>query len=133
MEALRYFLLKYKEDIHLRFNIPFILESIDFILKNNICVFDNEYLLQFQGTAMAIVFAPTYANLSMGYHETKFYDLIEVNYNLDIKQYFVENRRRFPDDCEILLKTDVIKPDGLLTVLNFVNNGIQLSVELSDI
>ena len=32
MEAVRYFLLKYKEDIHPRFNIPFILESIDFIL-----------------------------------------------------------------------------------------------------
>ena len=81
---------------------------------------------------MGIAFAPTYANLSMGYHETKLYDLIELNCNLDIRQYFVENRRRFPDDCEILLKTDVIKPDGLLTVLNFVNNGIELSVELSD-
>ena len=44
MEAVRYFLLKLKEDNHLRFNIPFILESIDFILKNNTCVFDNEYL-----------------------------------------------------------------------------------------
>ena len=44
MEAVRYFLLKLNEDNHLRFNIPFILESIDFILKNNTCVFDNEYL-----------------------------------------------------------------------------------------
>ena len=29
MDAVRYFLSKYKEDIHARFNIPFILESID--------------------------------------------------------------------------------------------------------
>ena len=36
MEAVRYFLLKYKEDIHPRFNIPFILESIDFILKKTL-------------------------------------------------------------------------------------------------
>ena len=68
----------------LRFNIPFILESIDFILKN------NEYFLQLQGTAMGTVFAPTYANLSMGYHEIKLYDLIELNYSVDIRQYFVE-------------------------------------------
>ena len=61
MEAVRYFLLKYKEDIHPRFNIPFILESIDFILKNNTCVFDNEYFLQLQGTAMGTVFASTLA------------------------------------------------------------------------
>ena len=68
----------------LRFNIPFILESIDFILKN------NEYFLQLQGTAMGTVFAPTYANLSMGYHEIKLYDLIELNYSVYIRQYFVE-------------------------------------------
>ena len=58
MEAVRYFLLKYKKDIHPRFNIPFVLELMDFILKNNTCVFDNEYFLQLQGTAMGTVFAP---------------------------------------------------------------------------
>ena len=85
MDAVRYFLLKYKEDIHPRFNIPFILESIDFISKNNTCVFDNGYFLQLQGTAIGTVFAPTYANLSMGYHDIKLYDLIELNYDLYIR------------------------------------------------
>ena len=99
MEAVRYFLLKYKEDIHPRFNIRFILESIDFVSRNNTCVFDNENLLQLHGTAMGTVFAPTYGNLSMEYHEIKLYDLIELNYNLDIRQYFVENWKRFLDDC----------------------------------
>ena len=132
MEAVRYFLLKYKEDIHSRFNIPFILESIDFILKSNTCVFGNEYFLQFQGTAMGTVFAPTYANLSMGYHEIRLYDLIELNYNLDIRQYSMENWKRFLDDCEILLKTDLIKPDDLLTILNSANNNIQFLMELND-
>ena len=132
MEAVRYFLLKYKEDIHSRFNIPFILESIDFILKNNTCVFDNEYFLQLQGTAMGTVFAPTYVNLSMGYHEIRLYDLIELNHNLDIRQYSVENWKRFLGDCEILLKTDLIQPDDLLRILNSVNNNIQFLMELND-
>ena len=131
MEAGRYFLLN-KEDINPRFNTPFILESIDFILKNNTCVFDNEYFLQLQGTAMGTVFAPSYANLSMGYHEIKLFDLIELNYNLEIRKYFVENWKRFLDDCQILLKTDLIKPDDLLTILNSVNNDIQFSIELND-
>ena len=132
METVRYFLLKYKEDIHPRFNIPFILEPIDFILKNNSCVFDNKYFLQLQGTAMGTVFASTYTKLSMRYHEVKLYDLIELNYNLDIRQYFVENWKRFLDDCEVLLKTDLIKPDDLLTILDSVNNDIQFSMELND-
>ena len=78
LEAIRYFLLKYKEDIHPRFNTSFTLKSIDFILKNNTCVFHNEYFLQLQGTAMGTVFGPTYANLSMGYHEIKLYDLTDI-------------------------------------------------------
>ena len=44
----------------------------------------------------------------------------------------MENWERFLDDCEILLKTDLIKPDDLLTILNSVNNDIQFSMELND-
>ena len=80
----------------------------------------------------ALYLHKTYANLSMGYHEIKLYDLIELNYNLDIRQYFVENWKKFLDDCEILLKTDLIKWDDLLTILDFVDNDIQLSMELND-
>ena len=55
-----------------------------------------------------------------------------MNYNLNIRQYFLENWERFLDDCEILSKTDLKKPDDLLTILNFVNNDIQFSMELND-
>ena len=68
----------------------------------------------------------------MGYREIKLYDLIELNYNLGIRQYFVENWKRFLDDCKILLNIDLIKPDDLLTILNSVNNDIQFSMDLKD-
>ena len=104
--------------------MPFILESVDFIVKNSTYIFDNEYFLQFQGTAVGTVFTPTYANVSMGYHEIKLYHLIELNYNLDIRQYFMENWKRFLDDCQILLKTNLVKLDDLSTILNSINNNI---------
>ena len=44
----------------------------------------------------------------------------------------MENRKRLLDDSEILLKTDSMKLNDLLTILNSVNNDIQFSVELSD-
>ena len=47
------------------------------------------------------------------------YDLIESNCNFKISQYFVKNWERFLDNCEKLLKTDLIKPDDLLTILNW--------------
>ena len=125
--TLKYFWLKCKEDIHLKFNIPLILESIDFILKNNTRDLDNKYFLQLQRTAMGTAFAPTYANFSMGYHEIKLYDLIKLNCNLEIRQYW-----RFLDDCQILLKTDPIILDELLAILVSVNNDIQFSMNLND-
>ena len=90
------------------------------IIGERVCPVSND-------TVPTAVFAPTYANLSMGYREVKLYDLIELNYNLDIRQYFLENWKRFLDDCEILLKTDLIKPDDLLTILNSVNNDILIT------
>ena len=81
---------------------------------------------------MGTVFAPNYGNLSMGYHKIKLYDLIELNYNFDIRQYFLENWKRFLDECKMLLNTDLIKPNDLLTILSSINNDIQSSMELND-
>ena len=36
LEVVRYFLLKYKDDFHPRFNITFLLESVGFILKKHL-------------------------------------------------------------------------------------------------
>ena len=44
----------------------------------------------------------------------------------------MEKWKRFVDDCEILqLKTGLIKPDYLLTILTSVKNDIQFSMELN--
>ena len=44
----------------------------------------------------------------------------------------MDNWKRFPDDCEILLNTNLTKLDDLATILNSVNNDIHLSIELSE-
>ena len=44
----------------------------------------------------------------------------------------MENWKKFIDDSEILLNTDLIKSEDLLTILNSVNNGTQFSMELNE-
>ena len=44
----------------------------------------------------------------------------------------MENWKRFLDACEVLLNTDLIKPDDLLAILSSVNSHIQFSMELND-
>ena len=62
LEAINYFLTKYQEDLHAIFKKEFVLESANFILKNNTLTFDSEFYLQMKGTAMGTIFAPTYVN-----------------------------------------------------------------------
>ena len=131
LEALDYYLTNYPEDLNPKFNKNFVLEAADFILKNNICFFDKVYYLQIKGTAMGTIFAPTYANLTMGYHEVKLYSIIKNTYNLTVSKYFRDNWFRFLDDCQILLINN-IEPKDLLHILNQINANIKFTMEISE-
>lgn len=130
LQALDYFLTTYEKDLHPRFKKQFVLESANFVLKNNTMNFDSKFYLQIKGTAMGTIFAPTYANLTMGYHEVQLYSIIYQNYRL-ASDYFTNSWFRFLDDCQILLKVDLINPDNLLNILNKININIQFTMEKS--
>ena len=128
LETIDYFLTKYQEDLHPRFRKEFVLESANFILKNNTLTFYSEFYLQIKRTAMGTVFAPTYANLTLGYHEIKVYSIISQSYALASK-HFQNSLFRDLDDCHILLKVNLIKPANRLSILNKINNNIQFTME----
>ena len=77
---------------------------------------------------MGTIFAPTSANLTMGYHEIKVYSIICHSYAFASK-HFENSRFRYLDDCQILLEVNFIKPEHLLLILNQNNNNIQFTVE----
>ena len=54
------------------------MENIKTILEYNNCIFNNESYRQNSGTAMGIIFAPTYATLTIGYLEVQFYNTGEL-------------------------------------------------------
>ena len=66
----------------------------------------------------------------MRYPEIKVYSIIHQSYNLASK-HFEKSWFRLLEDCQILLKVNVIKPDHLLLLLNQINNNIQLTMEKS--
>ena len=72
--------------------------------------------------------ASTYVNLTMGYHEMKVYSVIYQSH-ASASEHFESSWYRFSDNCQILLKFNLIKPDHLLSLLNQINNNIQLTVE----
>ena len=66
----------------------------------------------------------------MEYHEIKVYSIICQSYALASK-YFENSWFRFLDNCQILLKSNLIKTDQLLSILNQINNNIQFILEKS--
>ena len=77
---------------------------------------------------MGTIFAPTYANLTKGYHEFKVYSIIRQTYALASK-YCENSCFRVLDDCQILLKVNLIKPNHFLSIWNQINNNIQFAME----
>ena len=77
---------------------------------------------------MGTIFAPTYANLTMGYHEIKVYFIIRQSHALASK-HFENSLYRYLGDCQILLKVNLIKPEHLLSILNQINDNIQFIME----
>ena len=89
------------------------------------------FFLQLKGKAVGTVFAHTYANLTISYHEIQVYFDIKNTNSLVVSKFFEENWFRFLDNCEILLNTKLIKANDLLTILNQVNPNFQFAMEIS--
>ena len=80
---------------------------------------------------MGTIFAPTYANLTMGFFELTFYNLCRDKLGEDLGNFIFENWSRFLDDCETLLEENKINPNDLLSILNSINPSIQFTTEYS--
>ena len=75
--------------------------------------------------------APTYATLTMGYHELEFCKICQINWGRAFRKYIEENWGHFLDDCEILLEEDKVHPSALREVLNSISPNIQFTMTCS--
>ena len=80
---------------------------------------------------MGTFFAPTFANLTMGYHEIKGYSITHQSYAFATK-YFEKFWFRFSDDCQILqllsnIQLTVEKSQARLPSLDKIIKQVQKS------
>ena len=72
---------------------------------------------------MGAIFSPIYANLCIAYLEE--YEFPKHCTNSDIYNYFINQFKRFLDDCFILINPYIISPNELLIYLNSLNSSIK--------
>ena len=90
---------KHKTDIDTCFTKEFILQSAKFVLNNNNFFFDTVLYKQLIGTAMGTDFAPSYANIAVGYLEEHFlYPNISNNFDKNISELIIDSYSRYMDD-----------------------------------
>ena len=101
LEAIEYWLRKCAESLPSRVTKDFVLEGIKHILENNTFYFNGKYYSQKKGTARGTKFAPVYATLVVSYLEEKLYNEIKSSFEHDFSSFFIDNWKRFLDDCFI--------------------------------
>ena len=131
LEAMEYWLNRRRDLVQDRFTNEFILEAIEFLLKNNNCLFNGEMYNQITGTAMGASFAAFYACLTIGYlEETKLYPRLRQEFGDDDANKIIETYRRFMDDGIVFLPWHICK-DKFLALLNEMHPSIIFTLEHS--
>ena len=131
LKAIEYWITKCRHLIDSRFTNDFILESIEFLLKNNNCKFGSEMFNQIKGTAMGASFAAFYACLTIGYlEETKLYPKLQAIFGSIDMELIKETYKRFMDDGIVFLPEHICK-NRFLSILNDMDPAIIFTLEES--
>jgi len=131
MDAIKYWLEKYRNNIDSRFDTDFIIKSLEIILKRNIFYFDGQYYQQKKGTAMGTKVAPTYATLVLGYLEEILYNKMKTEHGEDFSEFLKKHFWRFLDDCFVVWPPD-INADDFHMALNSLHPDICYTMEISE-
>ena len=133
LKALEYWIDKHgSEVINPKYTKEFILELSEFVLNNNFFEFDGKMFQQVIGTAMGSIFAPTYAQLTVGYlEETKLYPMILSKFDPETAKDIIEHFYRFMDDGTTLFPFNVDE-EVFLNLINSMHPSLQYTMERAE-
>ena len=130
VEAIDFWIEKYRDKIPSRFTRDFIIESIMFILKNNNFYFDNQFYHQLEGTGMGVDFAGPYACLAVGYLErVKLFGLNMISiYTPEETRLIIQAFLRYVDDGFMFWPSS-LDINIFVGILNSLNPSLKYTVE----
>ena len=132
LRAIKYWLNLFPEEVPVRFDENTIITALELVLTNSTFQFNGEYFSIVKGTVTGTTVAPTYATLTLAFLEVELYSKIRVLYGDAVCKYFVDNWKRFLDDCFILWKKSFGDFGNILNILNNLDPSIKFTCEQSD-
>ena len=82
---------------------------------------------------MGTKFAPVYGTLTVGYLEQELYKEIESSFGLKFRTYFINNWKRFLDDCFIPWTTSAKDLEHLHSILNSLHKDLYFTLQYSGV
>ena len=92
----------------------------------------NGFYNQIKGMAIGTILALTYANLTMGFFELRFYDICQINFGDEVQTLYTKFEQIFGllSDPPSRRQT---KSRSLISLLNSVHTSIKFTMEYSKI
>ena len=80
---------------------------------------------------MGTKFAPVYATLTVGYLKQELYKEIKSSFGLEFGAYFINNWKRFLDDCFIPCTKSAKDLEHLHSILNSLHKDLNFTLQYS--
>ena len=130
IEAISFWLNKYRKELPNRISKEFVLDGIKLILENNSFCFNDSYFLQTKGMVMGTKFAPIYATLVLAYLEEKLYFIqVEKEIDSNFRKYIEDNFKRFLEDCFIIFTRSDEELKKFHNLLSTLHLSIKFTIE----
>ncbi|CAF0851128.1 unnamed protein product [Adineta steineri] len=113
--------------------VNIIARAVRLILDNNIFLFDSQYYQQVKGIAMGSSFAPTIANLTIGYLEIQLYKKVRKKLGSEIESYVRERWYRYIDDCQLIWPFGLTHLNTFTDILQTLTASIVFVRDISNI
>ena len=104
--------------------VNIVANAVYLVLDNNIFLFDGEYYKQVKGLAMGSSFAPTIANLTIGFLEVQLYKKVKNVLGNKIGSYVHKHWYRYIDDCQLLWPFNINRLNKFTKILQTLDPSI---------
>ena len=132
LESISFWLTRYPTVLLKPFTLEFVREALTLLLDSNIGYFNGVPYKQINGMIAGAKYAPTVADLVMGYLETKLFYLLRYNMGIDAALAFWDKYRRYLDDGQIMWDKRLGNFGKVLNLLNTLHPSIRFTSENDD-
>ena len=131
-EAISYFYDLYPSLLPHRFTKQSLIELYNFCQENLFFRHDETIYRQTSGTGMGRIYAPSLADLKMGYDEVILEERIRANFSVTVASYFLDNYGRYLDDIISRFNLQfVAELEEIKAIMNSIDPNINYDFESS--